>query len=273
MCFVDMSSVNCLEAFLYIVFRRGFLLGWQPCTPIWCRVRRMVWALTGWLPTSSISAAMLTGLLRRSFKESIWMWRSAHAFRFLRWPTRGLFWVDPALLKRWMILATVLQLRFFLSFLILPVPTNYNCHTHIPQFFVFWESASIFLSFLLFSLCGLLEWYYYICFTYLEFFHNSVSWWSFTGVWVKACLLKSPGLFSEWAQQCCSLNILDLSSDFQLFQLFGIVPRIQITIRISVNFMFHSFFWVLPQGPSTYLFFRFLWFSHCSPLGRRSPRL
>ena len=54
MCFVDMSSANCLEAFLCIVFRRGFLLGWQPCTPIWWRVRRMVWPLTSWLPTSSI---------------------------------------------------------------------------------------------------------------------------------------------------------------------------------------------------------------------------
>ena len=43
MCFVDMSSANCLQAFLCILFRRGFLLGWQPCTPIWCRVRRMVW--------------------------------------------------------------------------------------------------------------------------------------------------------------------------------------------------------------------------------------
>ena len=50
MCFVDMSSANCLEAFLCIVFRRGFLLGWQPCTPIWCRVRNIVWALTGCPP-------------------------------------------------------------------------------------------------------------------------------------------------------------------------------------------------------------------------------
>ena len=65
MCFVDMSAANCLEAFLCIVFRRGFLLGWQPCTPIWCRVRRMVWALTSWPPTSLISAAMLRALLRR----------------------------------------------------------------------------------------------------------------------------------------------------------------------------------------------------------------
>ena len=50
MCFVDMSSANCLEDFLCIVFRRGFPLGWQPCTPIWWRVRRMVWALRGWFP-------------------------------------------------------------------------------------------------------------------------------------------------------------------------------------------------------------------------------
>ena len=52
MCFLDMSSSNRLWAFLCIVFRRGFLLGWHPCTPIWCRVRRMVWALTGWPPPS-----------------------------------------------------------------------------------------------------------------------------------------------------------------------------------------------------------------------------
>ena len=112
MCFVDMSSAKCLRAFLCIVFRRCFLLGCQPCTPIRCRVQRMVWARTGWLPTSSISVAMLTALLRRSFKENIWMWHSARALSFFGRPTRGLFWVDPALLKRWVILATVLQLSF-----------------------------------------------------------------------------------------------------------------------------------------------------------------
>ena len=75
-------------------------------------VWRMVWALTSWPPTFSISAAMLTALLRRSFKESIWMWRSARALSFFGRPTRSLFWVDPALLKHWMILATVLLLSF-----------------------------------------------------------------------------------------------------------------------------------------------------------------
>ena len=93
-----MSSVKCLEAFLCIVFRRGFLLEWQPCTPVWCRVRRMVWALTGWPSTSSISAAMLKGLLRRD-------------------P----LCVDPAVFKRLMILDTVLQLSYrVLTIFLLP---------------------------------------------------------------------------------------------------------------------------------------------------------
>ncbi len=50
MSLVCLSSANCLQAFLCIIFRRGFLLGRQPCRQIWCSVRRMVWALTGWTP-------------------------------------------------------------------------------------------------------------------------------------------------------------------------------------------------------------------------------
>ena len=40
--------------------------------------------------------------------------------------------------------------------------------------------------------------YYYYQYYYLliRVFHISVSWWSFTGVWVTASLLKSPWLFS-----------------------------------------------------------------------------
>ena len=34
----------------------------------------------------------------------------------------------------------------------------------------------------------------------LRVFHISFSWWSFTGVWVTASLLKSPGLFSVFWQ-------------------------------------------------------------------------
>ncbi len=48
MSLVYLSSANCLRAFLCIILRRGFLLGRQLCRPIWCSVRRMVWALTGW---------------------------------------------------------------------------------------------------------------------------------------------------------------------------------------------------------------------------------
>ena len=38
--------------------------------------------------------------------------------------------------------------------------------------------------------------YYYYCYLLIWVFHISVSWWSFTGVWVTASLLKFPGLSS-----------------------------------------------------------------------------
>ena len=38
--------------------------------------------------------------------------------------------------------------------------------------------------------------YYYYYYLLIRVFHISVSWRSFTGVWVIASLLKSPGLFS-----------------------------------------------------------------------------
>ena len=38
MSLVCLSSANCLQAFLCIIFRRGFLLGRQPCRPICCRL-------------------------------------------------------------------------------------------------------------------------------------------------------------------------------------------------------------------------------------------
>ena len=46
--------------------------------------------------------------------------------------------------------------------------------------------------------CQVLYYYYYYYYYYLliRVFHISVSWWSFTGDWVTANLLKSPGLFS-----------------------------------------------------------------------------
>ena len=38
--------------------------------------------------------------------------------------------------------------------------------------------------------------YYYCCYLLIRVFHISVSWWYFTGDWVTASPLKSPGLFS-----------------------------------------------------------------------------
>ncbi len=110
--------------FLCIIFRRGFLLGRQPCRPIWCSVRRMVWALTGWPPTPSTSAAMLAALTRLFPKHNLWIWRWARALNFFGRPWWGLFWVEPVLLNRCMVLATVLQLSFrVLAIFLKPTPS------------------------------------------------------------------------------------------------------------------------------------------------------
>ncbi len=101
-----LSSANCLRAFLCIIYRRGFLLGRPPCRPIWCSVRRMVWALTGWPHTPSTSAAMLTALVCLFLKHNLWIWCWARALNFIGRPWRGLFWVEPVLLNRYMVLAT-----------------------------------------------------------------------------------------------------------------------------------------------------------------------
>ncbi len=95
-----------------LLFRRGFLLGRQPCRPIWCSVRRMVWALTGWPPTPSTSVAMLAALIRLFPKHKLWIWCWARGLNFFGRQWRGLFWVEPILLNCCMVLATMLQLSF-----------------------------------------------------------------------------------------------------------------------------------------------------------------
>ncbi len=88
MSLVCLSSANCLQAFLCIIFRWGFFLGRQPCRTIWCSVRRMVWELTGWPPTPSTSAAMLAALIRLFPKQNVWIWRWACALNYFGrlWP-------------------------------------------------------------------------------------------------------------------------------------------------------------------------------------------
>ncbi len=73
---------------------------------------RFVWALTGWPPTPSASAAMLAALISLFPKHNLWIWRWTRALNFFGRPWRGLFWVEPVLLNRCMVLATVLQLSF-----------------------------------------------------------------------------------------------------------------------------------------------------------------
>ncbi len=86
MSLVCLSSANCLRVFLCIIFRRGFLLGRQPCRPIWCSVRRMVWAMTGWPSTPSTSAAMLAALICLFPKHNLWIWCWARPLNFFGRP-------------------------------------------------------------------------------------------------------------------------------------------------------------------------------------------
>ena len=77
-------------------------------------------------------------------------------------------------------------------------------------------------------------------------FHISVIWWSFTGIWVTARLLKSPGLFSVfWPFSTMLLFgfVFQLSSSSVTFNSpLVTVPNPPIRVGIIVTSMFHSFF-------------------------------
>ena len=52
-------------------------------------------------------------------------------------------------------------------------------------------------------------------------FHVSVCWWSFIGVWVTvSSSLQNSSQYSSRSQQCCSLDGLHSSSNFQVLQSF-----------------------------------------------------
>ncbi len=103
-----LSSANCLQAFLWASFRRGFLLGRRPCKPTCCSVWCMVWALTSWPSTSATSKTMLAALMHLFFEASFCTWRTAQGLNFFDRPLRGLFWVKPVLENLCMTVATVL---------------------------------------------------------------------------------------------------------------------------------------------------------------------
>ncbi len=101
----------------------------------------MVWALTGWPPTPSTSAAMLAALIRLFPKHNLWIWRWARALNFFGWLWRGLFWVEPVLLNCCMVLATVLQLSFRVLAVFLK-PTSFLCRATL----LFFRSSESSLS-------------------------------------------------------------------------------------------------------------------------------
>ncbi len=111
---VCLSSANCLQAFLGIIFRRGFFLGRQPCRPIWCSVQCMVWALTGWPPP-------LQHLQQYWQHSYVYLPNTTSEYDAEHVHSTSLVdhseacsecTVQPVLLNRCMILATVLQFSF-----------------------------------------------------------------------------------------------------------------------------------------------------------------
>ena len=79
-------------------------------------------------------------------------------------------------------------------------------------------------------------------------FHIRLSWWSFTGVWVTASRLKSPGLFSVFWRFSIMLSfgwsplVRQLPSPPVPSIILRWLPKAPITIAIIISFMFYSFF-------------------------------
>ena len=105
-------------------------------------------------------------------------------------------------------------------------------------------------SFPTISICLCLSWViiYYV----LRVLYTRISWWSFTGVWVTASLLKSLGLFSVFLPISTMLKFYNFSSLFT--NLLGIVPSTLITNGITVTSMFHSIFTSLGSSKYSALF-------------------
>ena len=111
-----------------------------------------------------------------------------------------------------------------------------------------------------------LSYYYYYNHYYYYFlivFHISISWWSFTGIWVKTSLLMSPGLFSvfwPFSSDAAAFWLLftrlpTFKSSSQFNNYLVTIPNAPITIGIIITFMFHSFFNFLTRPEVLILFF------------------
>ena len=106
-------------------------------------------------------------------------------------------WVTASLLKSWrlffciradvtnpMVWMVLILSLIFLSLFYRPLGMVPNIQAII----------SITVTFIFCTIFTRTDYYYY--YLLIRVFHISVSWWFFTGVWVIASLLKSPGLFS-----------------------------------------------------------------------------
>ena len=105
--------------------------------------------------------------------------------------------------------------------------------------------------------------YYYYYYYSLRVFHIRISWWSFTGVWMTASLLKSPALFSVfwdavvWMVSTCPPTSKSLSP---FNNPLVTMPKASIMIGIIVTFLFHSFFQFSSKVQVLILLFTFFQF-------------
>ena len=94
----------------------------------------------------------------------------------------------------------------------------------------------------------------------LQVFPTSINWWSFTGVWMTASLLRCPVLFSVvwpistmpliWRVLICPL----ISISFIFFSKpLRTIPSTAITIDINITLMFHWVFFFSALARSKYL--------------------
>ena len=112
---------------------------------------------------------------------------------------------------------------------------------------------------------------------FLLSFHISVSWWSFTGVWVTASLLRSPGLFWVFWQ----IAAVQYSGWFQSFLWFPNYPnpfpillgpfQVHQLQLLSLWLSYSITFSVLWQSPGICPFFHFLSASPCDLLELQNP--
>ena len=104
----------------------------------------------------------------------------------------------------------------------------------------------------------------------IRVFHISVSWWSFTGVWVTTSRLKSPQVSRALLSILANLNntaVWLVSTRSLISKISSLcinplvtVPRARIVIGITVTFMFHSFFQFLSKVQVLILLFAFFQF-------------